>query len=116
MSAANARMTIGALLGTASNAANMFSTTFNTMDNAIGMLSTSVEAASIKQKARVENELATYDIVAREEAGMRLAQSRQTILDFRNKSQNHADLYDQSLKDLDEALAKRRSAKTVSNP
>lgn len=114
MSASNARMTIGALLGTASNAANMFSTTFNTVDNAISMLGTSVEAASIKQKTRVANELATYDIVAREEAALRLTQARQTVVDFRGKSNAHAELYDQSLKDLDAALAKR--AGTVSNP
>lgn len=116
MSAANTRMTIGALLGTVSNGANMVSSTFHTLDSAISMMSTSVEAASIKQKTRIENELATYDIVAREEAGMRLAQARQTVVDFRSKSERHAQLYDQSLADLDKAIAKRRGQQTETQP
>ncbi len=113
MSAANTRMTIGAMLGTISNGANMISSTFHTMDSAVSILSTSVDAAAQKQKVRVANELATYDIVAKEEAAMRLAQSRQTTVDFCNKSQNHKALYETSLKDLEDALARRA---TVNNP
>ncbi len=109
MSVSNARMTIGALLGTATTGAAMVTTTFQTVGDAVGMVGTAVSVAATKQKKRAELDLATFDITAEEEAIMRLAAGRKTILEFTSKEGNK-ELYNSCAEDLKKALAARKQA------
>lgn len=109
MSVSNARMTIGALLGTATTGAAMITTTFTTVGDAVGMVGTAVSTAATKQKKRAELDLATFDITAEEEAIMRLAAGRKSILEFCQKEDNKK-LYDSCANDLKAALANRNQA------
>lgn len=109
MSVSNARMTLGAALGTVTTGAQMITTTFTTVGDAVGMLGTAVSVAATKQKTRADLDLATFDITAKEEAVMRLAAGRKTIVDFCSKEDNKI-LYDSCSKDLEDALAARKKA------
>lgn len=109
MSVSNARMTIGALLGTATQGANMVTTTFTTVSDAVGMVGTAVHVAATKQKVRADLDLATFDITAQEEAIMRLAAGRKTIIDFCSKEGNK-ELYDACKSDLLKAIETRKKS------
>lgn len=100
---ANARMTIGTLLGSVNEAANTVADTFSTATKAVGMVNNYVSTAAEKQRVRNKLELASFTNQLLEEKAMEDTVRRIKIEEF-CKDENNATYFQESYDKLAELL------------
>ena len=96
MSNATARMTIGALFGTVTNAAGAVSSTIDAVSAGVGMLETFVDNAALQQRKRMAADIVDLDQRIAVEKGEQMAQREVDTLKFCSQSDFHKESFDRN--------------------
>ena len=111
---ANARLTLGAVLGTVSTAANTVSTVLNTATASVSMLDQFVQDAVIKQKARSIADMDSFIADLAEEKSQERSIRQRAVLDFCRQSEEHAQLYTENYNRIFGLLTEYQASRTAS--
>jgi hypothetical protein len=102
---ANTRMTLGALLGSITTAANTITSTFDAANKGIGMLNRTVSDASDRQNLRSKVDAHTYKTTLIREKAQEETLANLKIAEFINTSPQHELFYKDSFNTLTELLS-----------
>jgi hypothetical protein len=104
MAQATLKQSFGALLAAATTAANVAEKSLNVVNNGVDMAQRSVSASAETHKLDLLAELHVYKHELAERTKQRRAKVALDSIEFRNQSQQHADLYDLFSPDVDKLL------------
>lgn len=105
--AATARMTLGSILGTATDAAQSVSAVFNTATKAINMGNKFVSDAAEKQSIRSTLDMHDFTMKLAEEKAMEETLRKKTILDFTKQSTENEQLFETAYNRINQLLEDR---------
>ncbi|MFP3645156.1 hypothetical protein [Paraburkholderia sp. SIMBA_054] len=107
---ATARMTIGTVFDTVSNAAVAASTVLGSGIKAVNMLDKYVSDAAEKQEIRSLVDMESFETRLQEEVAMEDTQRHIKLKEFMDKSPEHQRLYQSNFDRIAAVLAKRKAA------
>ena len=105
MSAANSRMTFGAVLATVQTTANTLTNTVSAINSAVGMANKFVTDAADRQVIRSKLDTAIFEKTLHQEKAQELAISRLTQKQFMAQSADHEQMYQSAFEELSSILA-----------
>lgn len=100
MTAANSRMTFGAVLATVQTTANTLTNTVSAVNSAVGMVNKFVTDAADRQAVRSKLDTAIFEKTLHQEKAQELAISRLTQKEFMKQSADHAEMYQAAYEEL----------------
>lgn len=100
---ANLRLTLGAVFGAVTGAADAVTNTLNAANTGVGMLSRYVSDAAEHQTVRAKYDNKVFAATVKQEKAKELTVSRLEIKQFISQSQDHAELYEAAFNELDDA-------------
>lgn len=110
MANASARLTVGALLGAVTTAANTITTSLDTITDGVGMINTFVNDAATKQSIRSVVDMEGFESALQEEKSQEMTARQLSVLQFCNQSPDHARLYQANYDRIGQILTARRAA------
>ena len=114
MATSSARMTVGALFGTITNAANAVSSTLDSVTKGVSMVEVFVDNAATEQRERtaVDSVGRLQRIIA--EKALEMSQRSEQIAKYTSQSDFHKDAYDHNVSLIMSALeARKKGASTT---
>lgn len=100
---ANLRLTLGAVFGAVTGAADAVTNTLNAANTGVAMLSRSVSDASERQVVRAGFDSKVFKATVKQEKAKELTVSRLEIKQFIAQSADHATLYEAAFNELEVA-------------
>jgi hypothetical protein len=100
---ANLRVTLGAVFGAVTGAADAVTNSLGAANMAVGMLNRSVNDAAQRQVVRSNYDNKVFAATVKQEKAKELTMSRLEIKQFIAQSEDHADLYAAAFDELDAA-------------
>lgn len=110
MATSTARLTIAALFGAVSTAANSLTSVLDATTDGVGMIHTFVRDASTKQSIRSVVDMAVFEGALHEEKSQEIADRRNQVLSYCAQSAQHNTLYQAAYSEIGAILAARKAA------
>lgn len=105
---ATARMTIGTVLATVSDAANAVSTVLGATTKAVGMLDQYVSDAANKQQIRSIVDMESFETRLQEEVAIEDTERQVQLIKFKDQSKDHTELFEKNFDRIGKLLQDRR--------
>lgn len=109
MANASARLTIGALFGAVTTAANSVTSLLDVTTQGVGMVSTFVGDAATKQSIRSVVDMHGFEAALQEEKAQEMSARQLEIIKFVNISEDHQTLYKKNYDAIGSILNDRRT-------
>lgn len=109
-STASARLTVGALFGAVTTAANSVTALLDVTTDGVGMISTFVGDAATKQSLRSLVDMHGFEAALQEEKAQEMSVRQMDILKFVNQSADHKVFYETNYNNIGKILADRKQS------